>query len=323
MVASNEVLGWVAAVPKAELHVHVDGLVDPELIALLETAGYTPPLTADRLSEIYPIDSVEKWNERYSPLVEASFEPKALWLPRLAECHIKRLILQEVKYAEIMVSGLLLELDGISETITLYRNLRETLQLAAGDEAQIELLACVGRGPRARLERQAERIFALHEAGIVCGVAYAIENAVFPVKDCTDIFKAFKDAGLGIEIHAGELEGPASVWDAVKYGYPDRVGHGLAIFEDPKLLEHVRTQNLHIEFCPTSNLCLTKYRDLAQHPIGRAIELGLNYSVNTDDPGIFQCSMNSEYQLLVDTFGVGESEFRRVFDNAMAARFGS
>lgn len=73
--------------------------------------------------------------------------------------------------------------------------------------------------------------------------------------------------------------------------------------------------------CPTSNLKTGSVDSIDVHPVRIARDLGMNYSINTDDPGIFECSMNSEYQLLANAFGFSEDEFRRIYQNSLNARF--
>ncbi|MGD9100617.1 MAG: hypothetical protein PVF45_09050, partial [Anaerolineae bacterium] len=87
------------------------------------------------------------------------------------------------------------------------------------------------------------------------------------------------------------------------------------------LLDLVRERRIHVEMCPTSNLKTGSVSRIEEHPIGRARELGLNFSVNTDDPGPFECSMASEYALLAEVFGFGEQDFERIYANSLAARF--
>jgi adenosine deaminase len=127
---------------------------------------------------------------------------------------------------------------------------------------------------------------------------------------------------MGIEIHAGEWCGPESVWDALEHGYPDRIGHGVSAFQDPRLLETIGERGIHIEMCPTSNLKTGSIAAIADHPIARARDLGLSIGVNTDDPGAFGCSMESEYALLAEVFGFGPADFAYLYSCALAARFG-
>jgi adenosine deaminase len=126
---------------------------------------------------------------------------------------------------------------------------------------------------------------------------------------------------MGIEIHAGEFAGPESVRDALEFGVPDRLGHGVAAFRDPALIDLIRERRIHLEFCPTSNLRLGVVPRVEDHPIGRAYELGLEFSINSDDPGPFACSMNSEFELLRDTFHFDEKRFADILQSTRRAAF--
>jgi adenosine deaminase len=128
---------------------------------------------------------------------------------------------------------------------------------------------------------------------------------------------------MGIEIHAGEWCGPESVWDALEHGYPDRIGHGVSLFQDARLIDIFQERQIHVEMCPTSNLKTGSVSRLEHHPVGQARELGLNFSVNTDDPGPFKCSMLSEYEILSNVFGFEEDDFHKIYVNSLEARFQS
>jgi adenosine deaminase len=126
---------------------------------------------------------------------------------------------------------------------------------------------------------------------------------------------------LGIEIHAGEHGGAESIWDALQYGRPDRLGHGLSAFDDPALLDELRRANVHMEFCLTSNLGTGAVTGIRQHPAGRARALGMNFSLSTDNPGAFECSLTGEFQLAMEALAFQPDDFKTVFRNALAARF--
>jgi adenosine deaminase len=111
------------------------------------------------------------------------------------------------------------------------------------------------------------------------------------------------------------------VWDALEHGFPDRIGHGTSLFRDPVLVRRFQEQGIHLEICPTSSLRTGSVERLEDHPVRLARELGLNFSISTDDPGLFECSMESEHQLLATTFRFQEADFRRLGENALGARF--
>ena len=127
---------------------------------------------------------------------------------------------------------------------------------------------------------------------------------------------------MGIEIHAGEWCGPESVWDALDYGRPNRIGHGVSIFQDQHLIDVVLERQIHVEMCPTSNVRFGSVcTRMEEHPVARARELGMRFSIGTDDPGASMASMQSEYELLARQFGFGDADFRRIYANSLAARF--
>src|SRR5262249_4354566 len=151
--------------------------------------------------------------------------PRAERYALVLERHLRRLKRQRVVYAEIFVSGLLAECgDDLGALVALFRELKRRAELAAAPELQVELVICIGRGPPHKLGRQLPRIVALHDAGLICGVALAGGTETqFPVRPLTSYFATLRERGMGIEIHAGEFSGPESVRDAIDFGFPDRL----------------------------------------------------------------------------------------------------
>ncbi len=312
----------VTRIEKAELHCHIDGLLDPAMLAELSADGHDFGLSATALQARYPFDSISAWQRDYCEFIEPHLRPHAERLPLLLERHLRRLKGERVVYAEIFVSSLLFARGhDLGALVELFRELRQRADAAAGPALEVALVVCIGRGPPAKLEKQFPRIVALHRQGLICGVALAGAEDRFPVRPLQPFFERFHDLGMGIEIHAGELAGPESVRDALEFGRPDRLGHGVAAFEDPALIESIGERRIHLEFCPTSNRRLGVVPHIADHPIRRAYELGLELSINTDDPGPFECSLTSEFELVRDTFHFDESDFARIFQSARKAAF--
>jgi adenosine deaminase len=125
----------------------------------------------------------------------------------------------------------------------------------------------------------------------------------------------------GLEIHAGEWAGAESVREALELG-ADRIGHGVTAFDDPAVIEQLVDRGIHLELCLTSNLKTGAIRSLEAHPLRRAHELGISYSINTDDPGPCECSLESELALAVQQAELGATDLQAIARNALAARFG-
>lgn len=306
------------AIPKVELHCHIDGIVDPGMLRAMAAQGLEPPVTAEELEAAYPVDGFDafiRWEEVQSPL-----EGGWRWFKPILAMHIERLKAQDVVYAEITIGSSELPRDR-SQAVDQMREVRAWLDAQEAGRIQVELLVGFSRHrPPEFAEQLAERLIPLHEAGLIFGVVLAGPEQGNPASPFRRAFDRLREAGLGIEVHAGEWAGPESVWDALECS-PDRIGHGVAIFDDPKLLERVQKLGVHVEMCPTSNLKTGSIDRIEDHPVRIANELGLNFSVNTDDPGAFESSMEGEFQLLRDLFGFDEADFQRIARNSLAARF--
>jgi adenosine deaminase len=308
----------VATVDKVELHCHIDGLLDPPMLRDLRADGHDFGLAPETLEARYPFSSMERWTHGYYEFVAPYLEPRHERMPLVFAQHLGRLRRQRVVYAEVFVSSLLFAFEDVGRVVELFRLLRH---IADGAGFPVELVVCIGRGTPKKLETQFPRIMELRRAGLVRGIAIAGQEVGIPIAPLRSYFERFRDSGMGIEIHAGEQGGPESVRDALDNGFPTRLGHGLAVFRDPALLDEVRRREIHLELCPTSNLRLGVVRSIDEHPLGRARELGLEFSINTDDPGPFGCSITSEYQLAQRVFGFGADDFARVRASATKAAF--
>ncbi len=307
------------ALPKAELHCHLDGVLSPAMARAIRRGDPAYPIAPEDFAPYYPIKDIESFFHWWRALDPINGQ-LAFFYPILAQ-HIAALKAQNVRYAEMMIASSLAPRD-IAAAVDAFISLRAwTDQCAAGD-SDVAFLIAFGRNktPEAAAE-VAERVIALHEAGLIVGVALAGPEAGNPVKPFEKTFARYHETGLGIEIHAGEWCGPESVWDALKHGYPNRIGHGVSLFLDPALVELFQERQIHIEMCPTSNVKTGSVARIEAHPIRQARDLGLNFSINTDDPGPFLNSLTSEYQLLTDTFGFDEADFQRIYANTLSARF--
>ena len=138
------------------------------------------------------------------------------------------------------------------------------------------------------------------------------------------LFEKAKSEGFAVTIHAGEAEGPQAarnIRDSIELLHADRIGHGVRIMEDPSVLEFVRERGTVLELCPTSNwlsgVCATK----ETHPFRTIMEAGIRTTLNTDDPGIMNIDLFDEYRLLRDGMGFTEAEFVQINQWARDASF--
>ena len=306
--------------PKVELHCHLLGVIRPALLESIRRESGPILVTPEALAGAYPVCGLpvfQQWLEILRPYQCANAEAMR---PILA-AHVSDLIAQRVVYAEIMLSPSMFPRERGAMLDAFHRWRAWTFELEQG-KIQIEFLLVVPRTLDAgRLEHDQAMCLELRREGLIVGVALVGVETGESIARFTQAFHAWRDAGLGIEIHAGEHSESGSVRDAIENGHPHRLGHGLSAFHDLALLDSIRANQIHIEFCPTSNLCTGAVASIGQHPIGMAKTQGLSFSLNTDDPGTFDCSMESEYETVAQAFGFGPADFMEVFRQSLAARF--
>jgi adenosine deaminase len=309
----------VADIPKVELHCHLDGVLDPPMLRALREEGIELPLSEQALEAAYPVHDFRSFGAWF-----AAQQPLAARIDiylHIARHHIWRLREQHVVYAELFMASGELSLDP-EQAVDQLAAFREAVDGCEAGEIQVELLIAWGRNrPLERAQQICTRNLRLFDAGLVHGVALAGPEAGFPVKPLAPVFDRYHGAGVPIQIHAAEWCGPESAWDALEHGHPSRLGHGTHVFDDPRLVDTLLERRIHLEMCPTSNLCTGSVARLDDHSVRRAFDAGLSVSVSTDDPGAFRCSIASEYALLAERFGFTPAELRGLGANALAARF--
>jgi aminodeoxyfutalosine deaminase len=134
-------------------------------------------------------------------------------------------------------------------------------------------------------------------------------------------FTRAREAGLHSVPHAGETTGPATVWSAVHDLGAERIGHGVGAYTDPALLEHLATQGIPLEVCPTSNVRTGQFPSIATHPIRRLLDYGVVVTLNTDDPPMFGATLDGEYVAVAETLGLTTTEIAQLARNAVHASF--
>jgi len=138
----------------------------------------------------------------------------------------------------------------------------------------------------------------------IVAVDLAGDEAGFPAHLFKQHFKRVRDAGLHVTIHAGEADGPQSVWSAIHDLGAARIGHGFRSIEDPLLVEYLVANGIGLESCPTSNLHISAVENYASHPIRQLADQGVKFCLNTDDPGISAIDIMHEYSVAAPAVGL-------------------
>jgi len=145
----------------------------------------------------------------------------------------------------------------------------------------------------------------------VVAVDLAGDEQRFPAHLFVEHFKRVRDAGLHVTIHAGEADGPQSVWSAILDLGAERIGHGFRAIEDPALVDYLAANGIPLEVCPTSNLHTSTVDCYANHPVRHLAARGVRFCLNTDDPGISAIDIGHEYLVAAPATGLAAEQVCR------------
>jgi adenosine deaminase len=310
----------IAAVPKVELHLHLEGAV-----------RY---LTSREMAEAAGVfvEGESEWRRpdfRFAGLGQFLATARSVLGPcLLTAAHYERvayemfldLAEQNVVYAEVSVEptppGSSPSFEHVLGAVCRGRD-------RAVSERPIRVGIIVGMGrahPVEFAQAAVECAIRMQGHGIVGIDLHGDEAAARPRRFAT-VFETARDAGFGLRAHAGEGAGPSSVWEAIQDLGVTRIAHGTRAVEDAELVEYLRTHPITLDMCPTSNYKLKLVPCLAQHPIRTFFDQGIAVTVSSDDPLFFNTSVSDELAVLHEHLDFDLEQIRQLTVNAVEASF--
>jgi adenosine deaminase len=155
----------------------------------------------------------------------------------------------------------------------------------------------------------------------IIGIGLGGSEQAFPAGDYESVFAEAKDRGFHLTAHAGEAAGPESIWETITKLNVERIGHGIRAIEDPGLMAYLKERQIPLEICPVSNVRTGVVKELNKHPVRRMFDEGLFVTVNSDDPVMFNTSLNYEFQQLAEHLSFDLEEIKTVLNNAHECLF--
>lgn len=310
------------AMPKAELHIHIEGSLEPELIfALARRNGVDLPYAdVEALRAAYAFTDLQSFLDIY--YAGASVLQQEQDFYDMAMAYLRRAVEDNVVRAEIFFDPQTHTERGVAMATVIHGLSRACHDAQAQWGISAALILCFLR------HLSEEDALATLEAALpfrdqFIGVGLDSSELGHPPEKFTRVFARAKQLGLRLVAHAGEEGPPAYVWDALNSLQVERVDHGVQSEQDAALMQHLAERAMPLTVCPLSNLKLCVVDDLAQHNLPRLLEAGLKVMVNSDDPAYFGGYINDNYVQLFAATGMDASHAYQLARNSLEATFAS
>lgn len=311
----------IEQMPKVELHVHLEGSVTPQTLLMLARKYNIdiPARDLDELREWYDFKDFDHFIEVYRTTSKFFRHPDDIELITrefLAEQARQNILYSEViftPYHQYRNSGL-----GFHEQMDAVH--RACLWGWQELGVQMAVIVDIPRSiPSQEGERVADWAIERYGDGLLAAFGLGGPEKGNPPEKFRTAFEKVRKKGIPCILHAGETQGPDSVWQAIEIAGSQRIGHGVRSLEDPKLVDHLRETQTPLEVCPTSNICLKLYPSLAEHSLPRLLAQGLYVTINSDDPPMFNTTLTNEFMQLQEQFGWDTDLIERLSFNALNA----
>jgi adenosine deaminase len=317
---STDLAEFIRGIPKAELHIHIEGSLEPELIfAMAERNGLALPYpSVEALRAAYAFTNLQSFLDIYYAgasvlITEQDFHDMA-W------AYFERAHADRVIHAELFFDPQTHTERGVDIGVVI-RGLKR-----ACDAAQAQF------GIRARLilcflrHLSEDDAIATLEAAKpflddIIGVGLDSSEVGHPPEKFARVFAMARDLGLHVVAHAGEEGPPEYVWSAIDVLRVERIDHGVRSIEDERLMQRLIASGMSLTVCPLSNLKLCVFKQLADHNLKRMLERGVRVTINSDDPAYFGGYLNQNYLETAAALGLDRDQIVVLARNSLEAAF--
>jgi aminodeoxyfutalosine deaminase len=319
---ATELAAAIAALPKAELHLHLEGSIAPETVVQL-AARYGVEVSAEDVAARYRYEDFLGFIEAYKWVTSFLRRPDDYLL--IADQLFERLIEQNVVYAEVTLSGGIM-LRREQDIEANFSALRVAAQRAAAKGLRVQWIFDAARQFGAQEAIETARWAVRLAPGGVVAFSVGGDELALSARDLQPAYELAHAAGLHALAHAGEIGGPEIVREAIDLLGAERIGHGIGVMHDPALMDHLAERGLPLEICPTSNLrtgALGRQFGAAgarldRHPLKAFFDRGLQVVLSTDDPAMFETDLLGEYRVAAE-LGFSPAELARLAETSFAS----
>ena len=308
------------AMPKAELHIHIEGSLEPELIFALARRNQVaiPYASVEALRQAYAFTNLQSFLDIYYAgasvlLVEQDFHDMAM-------AYFERAAADNVVHAELFFDPQTHTARGVDIGVVIQGLHRACQDARARWGIDASLILCF-----LRHLSEADALATLEQAlpyrDLFIGVGLDSSELGHPPEKFSQVFARCRALGLHVVAHAGEEGPPAYIWSALDVLQAERIDHGVQAVHDRALVQRLAAERVPLTVCPLSNLKLCVFPDLAQHNLPQLLEAGLVATINSDDPAYFGGYMNENFLQTFAATGMGAEQAYTLARNSFEASF--
>ena len=319
MKKDNNLRRFVRGIPKAELHVHVEGTLEPELAFAIADRNNSPlPFKSpELLRKAYNFKNLQSFLDLYYEVSKVLDHEKDFY--DLTMTYLKKANSDTVRHCEIFFDpqahtqrGVPIEtvIGGIRKACT---DAQKEFGISTG------LIMCFLRDLSA--EWKAVLTQALVFRDWIIGVGLDSSELGNPPERFKNVFDRARQEGLLTVAHAGEEGPPGYIWQALEKLKVSRIDHGVRCMEDPKLVRKLRSGRVPLTVCPISNVKLGLFKDITEHNLKNLLDLELCVTVNSDDPAYFGSYINENYLAVAEALRLDKNDLYQIAKNSFDASF--
>ena len=315
----NTELSSLKKLPKVELHLHLDcslsykvvSEIRPDISIKKYQSEFVGPPKCKSLSEIlsYVTNQVN--------LMQTEKNLRLVVKDLFDQLQRENVIYAEIRFAPLLHLAEGLHAEGVVEIVS-----DQTTKCISDTGIKARIILCTLRHFSEKESLQTVKLVKIFiDNSPVAGFDIAADEGGYTIDANKEAFLFAIKHDLPRTAHAGEARGPESIWETINNFKPARIGHGVRSIEDPALIEFLKTNNIHLEICPTCNVQTNVFNHYKNHPINFLYNSGLPVGINTDGRTLANVSLSEEYKNLISTFNWGAEQLMKCNLNAISKAF--
>lgn len=310
---------WLNALPKAELHMHLEGSLEPELMFQLAERNriQLPWKSVEALRSAYAFDNLQAFLDIYyqgANVLQSERDFYDLTWAYLKKCEAQNVIHVEPFFDPQTHTArgipMAVAITGISEALA---DARDLLGISSG-----LILSFLRHLPEQDAFTTLQQAMPFRDLFFAVGLDSS--ELGHPPSKFSNVFAKARSEGLLTVAHAGEEGPPEYVWQALDLLKVSRIDHGVRAWEDQRLMARLIEEQIPLTVCPLSNTKLQVFQEMSEHPILQMLEQGAMVTVNSDDPAYFGGYLTENFQALHDSLNMTQQQAQRLADNSLNAR---